>query len=280
MRRSAVMWLAVALLVVAAAVDGWDWWSSHDVEILSMFQRAPVLGGVVRTSLGDEYWHDHLVVAVDASYPPFASVDADGRMVGFEVDVAAELGNRLSKDLAIVNMDAGDALFDALASRKVDAIIAGLTYYPEVTRDVAYSDSYFEAGPVLLIRAGRTDIAGARDLDGKRVVAEMGSLGEDVARSLRRDHAGMTVVSMDDVNQAMSEVADGRVDAAIVDRPAIPPSALASLGLAPAGPPLRSQPYMVAVQRKNRALLLAVNRALDAMKSDGSLAAIESRWFK
>lgn len=280
MKRRVPVLLAFALLVVAGAIDSWDWWSSHDVEILSLFQKAPILGDAVRASAGEEYWHDHIVIAVDASYPPFASLDSDGKMVGFEVDLASELGRRLSNGPALLNMDAGDALFDALASKKVDAIVAGLTYYPEITRDVAYSDPYFEAGPVLLTRLGRPDISGAGDLMGKKVAVELGSLGEDVARGLQRDHAGMMVTPMDDVEHVMGAVVDGGADAAIVDRPAIPPGALASMGLAPVGPPLRSQPYMVAVQRKNRALLLAINRVLDAMKVDGSLAAMESRWFR
>ena len=274
------MWLAVALLLTAAAVDGLDWLSSHDVEILSIFQRAPLLGGTVRATAGEETWKDQVILAVDASYPPFASVDAEGRMVGFEVDLASEMGRRLSARPSLVNMDAGDALFDALASKKVDAIIAGLTYYPEITRDVAYSDPYFEAGPVLLARPDQRGLSGPRDLAGKRVVVEMGSLGEDEARRLQRDLPGMVVLPMDDVEHVLAAAGDGSADAAVVDRPALPPLGLASHGLMPVGAPLRSQPYMVAVQRKNRSLLLAINRELDAMKADGTLAAIEGRWFR
>jgi polar amino acid transport system substrate-binding protein len=201
-------------------------------------------------------------------------------MVGFEVDLASELGKRLSFGARLVNMDAGDALFDALASRRVDAIVAGLTYYPEITRDVAYSDSYFEAGPVLLARMDRTDIASSRDLGGKRVAVEMGSLGEEEARKLQRQSQGMVVLPMDDVERVLASIGDGSADAAVLDRPAIPPGGLAALGVAPVGPPLRSQPYMIAVQRKNRSLLLAINRELDAMKADGTLAEIEGRWFR
>jgi ABC-type amino acid transport substrate-binding protein len=279
-RRGFFIYLASGLLLVAAAIDGWDWLSMHDVEILSLFQRAPIVGGSVRAVLGEDTWKEQVTLAVDASYPPFASVDPDGKMVGFEVDLAAELGRRLSAKPVLVNMDAGDALFDALASRRVDAIIAGLTYYPEVTRDVAYSDSYFEAGPVLLASASRGGISGPRDLAGRRLMVEMGSQGEEEARRLQRELTGLLVVPVDDVERILTAVGDGSADATILDRPAIPPGGLAAHGLAPVGAPLRSQPYVVAVQRKNRSLLLAINRELDAMKSDGTLAAIEGRWFK
>ncbi len=272
--------LAAFLLLLGAVVDGWDWWTSHDAEVLSLFQNAPIVGGSISGTLGPEPWRERVTIAVDASYPPFASVGPDGTMAGFEVDLAAELGRRLSADPSLVNMDAGDALFDALASKKVDAIVAGLTYYPEITRDVAYSAPYFEAGPVLLVRRDRADITSARDLGGKRVAVELGSLAETEARRYQREMPGMVVKPMDDVLRVIAAAGDGSADAAIVDRPALSAETMEAAGLGVVGSPLRSQPYMVAVQRKNIGLLLAINRELHAMKADGSLAAMEKRWFK
>lgn len=279
MKRTVPIVIAFVLLATAATVDAWDWWSTHDLEVLSFFRRAPLVGRSIDATLGTDAWREQVTIAVDASYPPFASVEPDGTMAGFEVDLAAALGARLADKPRLINMDAGDALFDALASGKVDAIIAGLTYYPEVTRDVVYSESYFEAGPVLLASAGRADIGGVRDLTGKRVAVEMGSLGEDEARRRQRETAGMIVVPMDDVHRVLAAAGDGSVDAAIVDRSSIVTGAMEAAGLRTVGPPLRTQPYMIAVSRTNRSLLLAVNKELDAMKSSGALAAIEKRWF-
>ena len=280
MKRTLPVVIAFALLLSASLMDGWDWWTTHNVEVLGILRRAPVLGKSIDTALGTDDLRAQVVIAVDASYPPFASVDPSGKMVGFEVDLASALGKKLAANPELVNMDAGDALYDALAARKVDAIIAGLTYYPDVTRDVAYSDPYFEAGPVLLAKTGRTDISGTRDLAGKKVSVEMGSLSEDEARRLQKEVSGMVVVPMDDVEQVISAAGDGTVDAAIVDRPEIPPGSMQAAGLRTVGPPLRSQPYMVAVRRTSVSLLLAINKHLDAMKADGSLAAMEKKWFR
>jgi ABC-type amino acid transport substrate-binding protein len=278
-KRGLPVFIALALLVFGACVDGWDWWTTHDLEVLGLLSRAPVVGRSIESTLGADDQREQVVLAVDASYPPFASLQPDGSMVGFEVDLASELGQRLADKPRLVNMDAGDALFDALASKKVDAIIAGLTYYPEVTRDVVYSDPYFEAGPVLLARTGRSDISGASDLAGKRVAVELGSLGEEEARKLQKQETGMVVVPMDDVERVIASAGDGTVDAAVVDRPAIPPDSMKKAGLRTVGSPLCSHPYLVAVQRTNRSLLLAINKNLDAMKVDGSLATIERKWF-
>lgn len=279
MRRTLPVVIAFALLLASSVADGWDWWTTHDVEVLSFLRRAPIVGQSIDTAMGTDEQQNQVIIAVDASYPPFASVNPDGTMVGFEVDLASALGKQLAAYPKLVNMDAGDGLFDALASKKVDAIIAGLTYYPDVTRDVAYSESYFEAGPVLLARAERTDISGTRDLAGKRVAVEMGSLSDDEAHRLQKEVPGLVVVTMDDVGQVMTAVGDGSVDAVIVDRPEIPPGSMKAEGLGTVGPPLQSQPYMVAVRRTSASLLLAINKNLEVMKADGSLAAMERKWF-
>lgn len=279
MKRTLPIVIAFSLLLVSSVADGWDWWTTHDVEILSFLRRAPLVGQSIDTAMGTDKQRNQVIIAVDASYPPFASVNPDGTMVGFEVDLASALGKKLAAHPKLVNMDAGDSLFDALTSKKVDAIIAGLTYYPDVTRDVAYSEPYFEAGPVLLAKAERTDITGTRDLAGKRVAVEMGSLSDDEAHRLQKEVSGIVVVSMDDVGQVIAAVGNGSVDAAIVDRPEIPPGAMKENGLRTVGPPLQSQPYMVAVRRTSASLLLAINKNLEAMKADGTLAAMERKWF-
>ena len=279
MKRTLPIIIAFTLLLVSSAADGWDWWTTHDVEVLNFLRRAPVVGQSIDSAMKIDEPRDRLVIAVDASYPPFASVNPDGTMVGFEVDLATALGKRLAAHPQLVNMDAGDSLFDALASKKVDAIIAGLTYYPDVTRDVAYSESYFEAGPVLLAKAERTDINGTRDLTGKKVAVEMGSLSDDEAHSLQKQISGITIVRMDDVGQVMAAVGNGSVDAVIVDRPEIPPGSMKKEGLRTVGPPLLSQPYMVAVRRTDPSLLLAINKYLEEMKADGTLAAMQRKWF-
>ncbi len=279
MKRTLPIIIAFTLLLVSSAADGWDWWTTHDVEVLNFLRRAPVVGQSIDSAMKIDKQRDRLVIAVDASYPPFASVNPDGTMVGFEVDLATALGKRLAAHPQLVNMDAGDSLFDALASKKVDAIIAGLTYYPDVTRDVAYSESYFEAGPVLLAKAERTDINGTRDLTGKKVAVEMGSLSDDEAHSLQKQISGITIVRMDDVGQVMAAVGNGSVDAVIVDRPEIPPGSMKKEGLRTVGPPLLSQPYMVAVRRTDPSLLLAINKYLEEMKADGTLAAMQRKWF-
>ena len=142
-----------------------------------------------------------------------------------------------------------------------------------------YSESYFEAGPVLLARSDRRDIAGSRDLMGRTVAVELGSEGEEVAARLQTVEKAARLLPMDDVQRILESVASGRADAAILDRSSIPADFPDLALMHPVGHPLRTHPYMVAVRRSESGLLLAINRELEEMKATGTLSELERHWF-
>ncbi len=273
------IYVASLLLLVASAVSGWDWWECHDAETLAWLQRVPGAARAVDRAVGADRRAPEITFAVDASYPPFAYIDSTGKLVGFEVDLATELGRRVADEVRLVNMDAGDTLFDALASRKIDGIIAGLTYRPEAIREVAYSDGYFEAGSVILARTDRGDLRGAGDLREKRVAVEVGSLADEAAQKLQRLQPGMELVAMGDLDRVLEAVAHGAVDAAVVDKAYLPAGLPSTGSLHQVGSALRPEPYLVAVRRGDRGLLVAIYRELAAMRSRGVLAEMERAWF-
>lgn len=280
MWRVSPLGIAVALLLFSMAVIGCDWWASHDLELLEVVRHLPMAGPRLERWFGADVKRAEVTFAVDASYPPFAFVQQDGALVGFESDLATELGNRLSYRPRVVNMDAADALRDALAAKKIDAIIAGLSYTPEVTREVAYSEGYYEAGPGILVSNSRSDILSERDLAGKKVVVETGSLGEEEARRVQRGLSGMEVIPMDDVDRVLALVAGGEAGAAILDRPSIPAGSPSMATLHFVAFPLRSVPYVIAVSRRDPALFLAIDRELEAMRADGALDRLEAKWLR
>ena len=85
---------------------------------------------------------------MDASFPPFEVVDGDGRFVGFDVDLATALAERWGVGVRFVDVHF-DGLYDALQADKFDLIISALPYDRTMTRDVAYSVSYYDAGELL-----------------------------------------------------------------------------------------------------------------------------------
>src|SRR5262245_40523514 len=79
-----------------------------------------------------------LRVGLDASFPPFESIDGQNRIVGLDVDIAEAIARELGVKLEIVNIGF-DGLYDALLARRVDLVISGLPHDPRWTEDVAYT---------------------------------------------------------------------------------------------------------------------------------------------
>ena len=222
-----------------------------------------------------------LRVGLDPSFPPFESLDANGQVVGFDVDLAGALAQRWGVQLQIEPIGF-DGLVDAIWAGRVDLVISALPLDPRLTRDLAYSQPYFDGGLHLVTRAGDQTIQDAGDLANRRLAVEWGSDADAEGRRLRTRLPGLELASYTTPAEALQAVLDGEADAALVDgvtaRQVV--AAGASDGQARiVEPALISAPYVIAMPIKARALQHEVNEALQTMRLDGSLQQLEDRWF-
>ena len=245
-----------------------------------------------------------LRVGMDASFPPFETIAADGTLVGFDVDLARELGRRLGPALPVPSAAEGsedegvevqfvanlpyDGLYDALAVGHVDAVVSALVVNPARMADFAYSNPYFDAGQVLVVRERETGIEGMDDgsielteiLSGRLLAVEFGTQGDLEARKWARRLSDLTFVPCQTAAEALATVAVGEADAALVDHV----SALAATGgedgLLILGEPIVEEPYAVAVHRESQHLLQAINEALAEMEADGTMGRLVAEWLE
>ena len=69
-------------------------------------------------------------LGTEPAYAPFESKNAQGEVVGFDIDLAKELCRRIKANCTIVQTEF-DALIPSLKARKIDAIIAALSITPK-----------------------------------------------------------------------------------------------------------------------------------------------------
>lgn len=262
MRRGKCVFLAIAGLMVCLTA----WWALAR------------LGGKGE----DETWariqeEGVMRVGLDASWPPFEYLEGD-EIVGFDVDLSREIGERLGVRVKLVNTGF-DSLYDALQAGKFDLIISALPYDPTRTEDVAYSLSYFDAGQVLVVLADEGKIKGKKDLAGKKLGVEWGSGGDVQGRKLQKRIKRLTLQAYIAPEDVMRALENGEVDAALVDAV----SALKFIGdeggVQIIGDPLTDERYVIAVRPESYELLEAINGALVDMKEDGTFALLRARWF-
>ena len=243
-----------------------------------------------------------LRVGMDASFPPFETIAADGTLAGFDVELARELGRRLGPALSgaegievqfVANLPY-DGLYDALAVGRVDVVVSALVVNPARMADFAYSTSYFDAGQVLVAREKpdrfrkTCQVSEVSDLDGCTLAVEFGTQGDLEARKWARRLSDLTVVPYQTAAEALAAVAAGEADGALVDHV----SALAATSKTPAvsenpegfglvivGEPVVEEPYAVAVRHDSQRLLRAINEALAEMEADGTMETLVTEWL-
>jgi polar amino acid transport system substrate-binding protein len=88
-------------------------------------------------------------IGMDATYPPFESVDSSGKIKGWEVDYATELCKRMKVTCTFQNQD-WDGIIPSLLANKFDVIMSSMNITPPRLKLVSFSDVYFATPPVFL----------------------------------------------------------------------------------------------------------------------------------
>ncbi len=233
----------------------------------------------------DEVWQriqarGVFTVATDASYPPFASVDENGSLFGFDIDLGDEIGRRWGVRVEFENITY-DALLGTLISGRDDAVISAFVPQPERTRDVAFTRSYFVSGTAVVIRADDRRLTGdpAQWAAGKTLSVEYGAGGDALARQWARRVPGITILPQPAAPEALQAVEKQQADAALVDAVSAYDFLRGHPALALAGPLLEPEPYVIAVSIKSRTLFSELEQTLQAMEADGTLPALRVKWF-
>jgi ABC-type amino acid transport substrate-binding protein len=218
-----------------------------------------------------------LRVGLDPSFPPFESDDGSGNLSGLDIALVQAMAQRWNIQVKFV-YSGFDGLYDSLQAGQFDLIISALPYDPTKTEDVNFSHSYFNGGPVIVVRADDPRAASLYDLAGQRVAVELGSRGDSVARHWQR-RLRLDVRALDTPLDALRAVKDSQVSAALVDPIAFFDFAKTETGLKSVGKNLADELYVIAVRKDSPILLEQINAAIDAMKVDGTLEGMKKRWF-
>ncbi len=219
-----------------------------------------------------------LKIGVDPSFPPFEVDDGKGNLSGFDVALASALAQKWNVRVQYV-YTGYDGLYDALTANQFDLILSALPYNPAKTEDVNFSHSYFNGGPVLVIRADDNQIKSFSDLTGLPVAVELGTSGDAFARKWER-RLQLVLRECNTPDETLQAVQSGQVTAAIVDPISFYDFQRAgNSSLKLVGRTLADELYIIAVRKDSPTLLREVNAAIDELRRDGSLDELQKKWF-
>lgn len=228
----------------------------------------------------DPVWADaqargRLRIGVDYGQYPFTDIVGDTPR-GYDIDLATELATRMGLHTEFV-ASSMDSIYDDLASQKIDLAASALPYAPEQGWRARFSEFYFNAGQVLVVRKD-SQITSISDVSGKNVGVVLGSDADSYARNLlNRGNTFVLQNGYDDLAIMFVDLRNGKLDAAITDNTsALMHMRSPGLGIATA---LSLEPYVIAVPVAAFQLQDEVNRVLVDLRQEGFFERNGQKWF-
>ncbi|MDN3555938.1 transporter substrate-binding domain-containing protein [Halomonas maura] len=231
--------------------------------------------GLTATAGADNHVLD---VVTDPSFVPFEMMDQEtGEMVGFDMDIIAELAERAGFDYNLRTMDF-NGIIPAVQTGNVDIAIAGITITDERAEIVDFSDPYYDSGLRILVGANDDSVETVEDLEGKKIGTKIGSTSYDYLEENLGESADITPYpGSSDMYMALL---GGSVDAVFYDAPNVGYfSQTRGEGRTKVvGPLYEGQQYGIVFVQGSE-WVEPVNEALAAMKEDGTYDEIHAKWF-
>ncbi len=224
-----------------------------------------------------------LTIASEGARPPFNYLD-NNELAGFEIDLGRELCTRMKRNCAFVAQD-WDSLLPGLTAHQYDAVMAAIDINDERRAQVAFSKPYVQM-PVSFVVAKTSplkDIASA-SFAGKTIGVEDGSAAQTY---LEEAYKGATIRTFASLEDAMLDLAEGRIDALLADALSIADfmtkrregQCCKVLGNPPRDSNISGEGIGVAVRKTDVALREAIDAALQSITDDGTFARISGRYF-
>lgn len=219
---------------------------------------------------------DKLLVGVDTAFVPFEFKQND-KYVGFDIDLWDAIAKKMNVDYELRPMDFG-GLIPGLQARNLDVAMAGITITPVRQQVVDFSEGYYDADLLMAIKSSDNSITKFSDLAGKKVGLKQGT----AAATYMKAHVKADYVEFPNIDNAYLDLQAGNLDAVVHDTPNVlyyvKTAGNGKVKSASEGDSILPQQYGFALQ-KNSQYTAGVNKAIDALKQDGTYAKIYMKWF-
>ena len=220
-----------------------------------------------------------LVLGLDDTFAPMGFRDENGEVVGFDIDLAREVANRLGVTLEIKPIEWSSSIL-SLNKGDVDVLWNGVTINEARKQQINFSKPYLNNKLVIVKAIDDNTINSKDDLTGKVLGVQVGS--NDEALTADPSSKNAKEIRRYDVNvNAFLDLQAKRIDAVVIDEVAA--QYYISEKKAPFvvvdNSPLTEELYGIGFRKSDAQLLAEVDKILDEMRADGTAAKISEKWF-
>ncbi|MFE5408555.1 amino acid ABC transporter substrate-binding protein [Microbacterium sp. NPDC056569] len=216
-----------------------------------------------------------LTVATEGTYRPFSFHDQSGDLVGFDVEIAEAVADKLGLEVEFQETQ-WDAIFAGLDAGRFDVIGNQVSINPEREEKYLFSEPYTVSPGVIVVTEDDDSISSFDDLAGKTTAQSLTSNWYELA-----EESGATVEAVDGWAQAVALLQQGRVDATINDSLTFLDyeKSEGPTGLKIAAETDEPSLSAFAFTKDKDALAEAIDGALAELREEGVLAEISEKYF-
>jgi polar amino acid transport system substrate-binding protein len=227
-----------------------------------------------------------LRIGCEASYPPLTYRDTKGALIGYDVDLANAFCRNLGVKAEFIDT-VWAGVIPALYTKKFDLVMSSLSYTAERIKRVDFSVPYVEASQALLIRAAdQKSITSLAAMNGKVLGLKLGSPGQTLepkldAQMKAAGGAGFKELkTFDDHPAAYMALAQGKVDGVLNTLPTLALVLKNAPGQYTIVKGIGADNWAgIAARTDDTALIGFIDGQLRKFKSDGTLHALQQKWF-
>ncbi|WP_337181442.1 basic amino acid ABC transporter substrate-binding protein [Shinella sp.] len=258
-----------------------------------MFSRRAVLAGLAAAALMPAVafasdLHDlggkTVVVVTENAYPPLQFVDPkSGEQIGWEYDAMNEIARRLNVKVEYQNTS-WDAMIQAVSDNQYNIGMTGITIKDDRKEKVDFSDPYMRSQQFMLVRADESRFSDAKSFAALKdglIAAQPGTspFYTAVYEILDGNEQNPRIKLFETFGATVQALQAGDVDLVLTDSVAAKGYVDASGGkLKVVGEPLGTEDFGF-IFPKGSDLVAPVNAAIAALKADGTLDALNKKWF-
>lgn len=219
----------------------------------------------------------YMTIGLDDAFPPMGYRNDKGELIGFDIDAAEEVGKRLGIKIQW-QPTAWAGVIHSLNSKKFDAIWNGMTITEERAKQVAFTKPYKMDGQVAVVRFDEKKFKKLADLKGAKIGVQKGSSAVEAVKKLPA--APAEVREYEDNPKALLDLESKRLDSVVIDDATGRDFIAKRPGKFRVLPGyITKEPFGVAFRKEDVELRQAVQKTLDQMVKDGTMAKISKKWF-
>ncbi|WP_187971460.1 ABC transporter substrate-binding protein [Aquibium microcysteis] len=224
-----------------------------------------------------------LKIGTEGAYPPFNNLTSDGKLEGFDIDIARALCEEMQADCEFVTQD-WDGIIPALQAGKFDAIIASMSITPERAEKVDFTNKYYNTPPAIAVPKD-SEIAGVTkdDLAGKTIGVQGSTTHFNYSEATYTDSE---IRAYPTAQEYQLDLANGRLDAVnddivvISEWLATPEGECCKIaGTITPVEAIHGKGAGIAVRKGESDLAAKFNAAIDAIRANGKYKAINEKYF-